>query len=173
VDFRPLEDRSDVLVYTSDPMGEGFEFGGAVSLVLKVSSSAKDTDFSAVLLEVDDQGRAINITRGIARARYREGLDRKVWMSPGGIYTLAIDLWFVSIRIPKGHRLRLHISSSQFPFFDRNLNTGGDNYTETRWVAAQNQVHHTNLHASYLSLPRRTDVGGSLASRLNTRSAAA
>ncbi len=152
--------RPDVLTYVSEPFSEGLEIAGAVKVVLHVSSSAPDTDFAAVMTEIDTEGRAVNITHGIARARYREGLHKTVWMTPGHIYEMPVDLWFASIRIPAGHRIGLQIASSHFPAFDRNLNTGGDNYTETEWVVATNTLHHGPAHPSALILtvsPQRLD----------------
>jgi len=151
--------RRDVLTYFSEPLTEDLEMVGPVNLLLHVSSSAPDTDFAAVLIEQDASGRMVNITHGIARARWREGFDRAVWMEPGEIYRMPIDLWFVSIRVPAGHRIGLQIASSHFPAFDRNLNTGGNNYTGTEWVIATNAVHHGPVHASVLTLPVRVAAG--------------
>jgi putative CocE/NonD family hydrolase len=155
-DRATIEDRSDVVVYTSPTLAHPLAIVGPVSLEIYVSSSAVDTDFAAVLTEVDAAGRSINITHGIARTRYREGLDRCVFMEPGHVYRVAIDLWHAAVEIPAGHRLRLTISSSHFPFYDRNLNTGGDNYVDTHWSVAENSVHHDPHHCSALLLPVRT-----------------
>jgi putative CocE/NonD family hydrolase len=157
-DRAPLEARPDLLVYTSPPLGADLEIVGPIAVELSVSSSARDTDFVAVLLEVDAAGRAINITHGITRMRWREGLDRKLLMTPGEIYAARIDLWFANIRIARGNRLRLHIASSHFPFFDRNLNTGDDNYTTTSMKVADNYVHHAPQTPSCLILSARGAV---------------
>ena len=149
--------RPDVLSYTSEVFIEPIEVVGSVRLDLHVSSTAKDTDFVGVLLEIDEAGRAVNIIDGITRARYREGLDKTVWMEPGAVYPVTIDLWFAAIRIPSGRRLGLQISSSHFPAFDRNLNTGADNSTETEWVVATNAIHHGPDHLSALVLTVRRD----------------
>ncbi|MBS0274760.1 MAG: CocE/NonD family hydrolase [Proteobacteria bacterium] len=152
-DFSPLELRPDILIYTGAPLESDLDIVGHVTLDLYVSSSARDTDFAAVLLEVEETGAAINITHGIVRMRFRDGLDKTVWMESGQVYPVQIDMWIASVRIPKGRRLRLHISSSRFPFYDRNLNTGGDNATETESVVAENCIHHSLAHASRLTLP--------------------
>ena len=154
-DRSAIEKRDDVLVYTTAPLAEAIEVAGPVRVTLYVSSSAVDTDFSAVLSEVDRDGRSINVTHGIARMRYREGIARPQLMEPGTVYAVTIDLWHVAIEFPRGHAIRLSVTSSHFPFFDRNLNTGGDNYTGTTWVVATNRVHHGPRHPSALSLPIR------------------
>jgi putative CocE/NonD family hydrolase len=112
-----------------------------------------DTDFAVVLSEVDDKGQSINITHGVVRMRYRDGLDRPAMMQPGEIYRAAVDLWHVSIEIPAGSRLRVAISSSYFPVYDRNLNTGGDNFTDTDWTVATNRIHHDAANLSAIHLP--------------------
>lgn len=150
-----LETRTDLLVYTSPPLDSDLDIVGAVTVELSVSSSARDTDFVAVLLEVDGAGRAINVTHGVVRMRWRGGLERKALMTPGEIYRAPIDLWFANIRIARGNRLRLHIASSHFPFFDRNLNTGEDNYTTTAMTVADNVIHHAAQTPSCLILSIR------------------
>jgi predicted acyl esterase len=152
-DRSEIERRSDVLVYTSDAVTNPLRITGQVSVSLHVRSSALDTDFVAVLTEVDALGRSINITHGIARMRYRDGLDCPTLMTPGAAFAVTIDLWHVAIQIPPGHRIRLAVSSSYFPVFDRNLNTGGDNYTEANFVTAHNSVLHDEAHPSKLMLP--------------------
>jgi putative CocE/NonD family hydrolase len=152
-DQRKAEVRSDVLVYSSEPLTEGIEVTGPIDAVLYVSSDAKDTDFTAKLVDVYPDGRAFNVQEGIIRARYREGQTKKVWLSPGQIAEVHIELGATANFFGPGHRIRLEVSSSNFPRFDRNLNTGGNNYDETRWVIANNAVHHTKQQASYLLLP--------------------
>ncbi len=153
-----LESRPDLIAFTSAPLAAPLALAGAVSAHLSVSSSAKDTDFTAVLLEVDPQGRALNITHGVLRMRWRDGFDAPVWMAPGAVYPVTIDMWFAAIEIPAGNRLRLHIASAYFPAFDRNLNTGGDNFTETAFVTADNAVHCGGAPGSRLVLPVRGGV---------------
>ncbi len=153
LDQREVERRPDVLVYSTPVLDRGIEITGPLKAVLYVSSSAKDTDFTAKLVDVHPDGSAYNYQEGILRARYREGFSRKVWLEPNKIYELTVDLMATSLFVPAGHRIRLEISSSNFPRFDRNLNTGGNNYDETKWVQAQNSVHHAPGKASYLLLP--------------------
>ena len=154
-DRASIEARPDVLTYTTAPYNHPLEIAGPVTLDLCVSSSAPDTDFSAVLTEVDAEGQSINIIHGIARMRFRNGFDQPELMIPGQIYRVQVDLWHAAIVIPVGHRLRLEITSSHFPVFDRNLNTGGDNYTSTDMLVARNAVHHTDMHRSVLNLMTR------------------
>jgi putative CocE/NonD family hydrolase len=152
-DQRKIEVRDDVLVYTSAPLDKGIEVTGPIDAVLSVSSDAKDTDFTAKLVDVYPDGRAFNIQEGILRARYREGQTRKAWLQPGDIVSLRIDMGATSNYFGAGHRIRLEVSSSSFPRWDRNLNTGGRNYDETAWLIAHNAVHHSVAHTSYLLLP--------------------
>jgi putative CocE/NonD family hydrolase len=152
-DQSDLEMRQDVLVYTTPPLENGLEITGPLELVLFVSSSAPDTDFTAKLVDVYPDGRAFNVQEGVLRARYREGFDKKVFMQPGGIYRVRVSLSVTSNYFGPGHRIRLEVSSSNFPRFDRNLNTGGRNYDETEWIVAENEIHHSGEHASYLMLP--------------------
>jgi putative CocE/NonD family hydrolase len=129
-DQREVEMREDVLVFTSAPLPDGLEVTGPIKLVLYVSSSAKDTDFSAKLVDVHPTGAAYNIQEGIHRMRFREGYHKKVWMEAGGIYKVEIDLEATSNYFKPGHRIRVDVTSSNFPRWDRNLNTGGNNYDE-------------------------------------------
>ncbi len=152
-DQRKVEMRDDVLVYTSSPLKDGIEVTGPIDAVLSVSSDARDTDFTAKLVDVYPDGRAFNIQEGILRARYREGQSKKVWFAAGDIAEVRIDMGATGNFFGPGHRIRLEVSSSSFPRFDRNLNTGGKNYDETRWRIAHNTVHHRGAHLSYLLLP--------------------
>jgi uncharacterized protein len=153
LDQSEVETRADVLVYTTPVLDRGIEVSGPIKAVLYVSSSARDTDFTAKLVDVYPDGVAYNIHEGILRARYREGFGKKVWMKPGQIYQVKIDMQATSNYFAAGHRIRLEISSSNFPRFTRNLNTGGNNYDETEWKVAQNQIHHRKDYASHLILP--------------------
>ena len=153
-DHSDIEDRRDVLVFTSEFVGdEGLEIAGPVSATLYVSSSALDTDFTAKLLDVAPDGSAINIVEGIQRARYRSGYEQPQLLEPAQIYEIAVDLHAVAYWFAPDHQIRLEVSSSNFPRFDRNLNTGGNNYDETNWVVANNMVHHSGPHPSYITLP--------------------
>ncbi len=148
-----LESRPDLLVFTSAPLETGLTIAGTVKLVLYVSSDAKDTDFNAKLLDVDPEGRSWNIMNGVLRARYRKGMTRKVLMEPGQVYQIEVSLKATAYRFRPGHRLRLHLTSSDFPLYDRNLNTGGNNFDETTFVKATNTVHHGGRYGSRLVLP--------------------
>lgn len=152
-DQSDVETRHDVLVYSTPVLKQGIEVTGPLQVVLYVSSSALDTDFTAKLVDVYPDGTAFNIQESILRARYREGFDKKVWMKQGEVYEVRIDLQATSNYFPPGHRIRLEISSSNFPRFDRNLNTGGNNYDETEWKVATNTIHHTNVYPSHIVLP--------------------
>jgi len=152
-DQSEVERRADVLVYSTPPLTAGVELTGTMELVLFVGSSARDTDFTAKLVDVYPNGTAFNLQDGVLRARYREGFNKKVWMKPGEIYPLKIDLHATSNHFPAGHRIRLEVSSSNFPRFDRNLNTGGNNYDESETMVATNTVCHSRARASYVVLP--------------------
>jgi putative CocE/NonD family hydrolase len=152
-DQRPVEARDDVLVYSTPPLAADMEVTGPVTLELYVKSSAVDTDFTAKLLDVRPDGFAQNMTEGILRARYRDSQEKPSLITPGQVYKLTVDVWSTSNVFKKGHALRLEVSSSNFPRFDRNLNTGEDNGTGTRFVTATNSVLHDAQHPSALVLP--------------------
>lgn len=152
-DQREVEARHDVLVYTTPPLEQGVEVTGALDVVLNVSSDARDTDFTVKLVDVYPDGRAFNVADGILRARYRNGQTRPAMMEAGKVYPLTIDMEATSNYFAPGHRIRLEVSSSNFPRFDRNLNTGGNNFDETEWKVARNSVHHGGVHASHILLP--------------------
>jgi uncharacterized protein len=120
---------------------------------VSISSNAPDTDVTVKLLDVFPDGRAMNIVEGITRVRYRDGFDKPRMMTPNTVYEVPVDLHATSWYLAPGHRLRVEISSSNFPRFDRNLNTGGRNYDETTWRVAKNTVHHSASHLSRLVLP--------------------
>jgi putative CocE/NonD family hydrolase len=145
--------REDVLVYTTDPFPDGLEVSGTVEVTLFVSSDARDTDFTVKLLDVHPDGRAYNLDETIQRVRYREGYDRQVFMEPGRVYEVEVSPMSTSNHFAPGHRLRIEVSSSNFPRFTRNLNTGGNNYDETEGVVAHNQVHHSAVHPSQIRVP--------------------
>ena len=152
-DQREIETRHDVLVYTSEPLKRGVEISGAIDVTLYVSSDARDTDFTVKLIDVQPDGTAYNLEETIQRARYREGYDKQVFMKPGEIYELNFSPMTTSAWFAPGHRIRVEISSSNFPRFARNLNTGGNNYDETEGVVAHNVVHHSPQHLSRIVLP--------------------
>jgi putative CocE/NonD family hydrolase len=154
-DQREVERRHDVLSYTSEPLPEPLTVIGPVELVLHASSSALDTDFTAKLVDVAPDGTAHNLADGILRARYRDSLSEPVLLEPGTVYELRIDLVATANVFAAGHRIRLDVSSSNFPRFDRNTNTGGTIAEEgiDDVVQAVNRVHHTRAHPSRLVLP--------------------
>jgi putative CocE/NonD family hydrolase len=152
-DQRPIEARKDVLVYSTPPLEKPVTIAGSVEAVLYVSSSAKDTDFMVKLVDVYPDGRALNLTEDAFRVRFREGYDKQVFMAAGKVYRIDLKEMVAAIRFPVGHRIRLDVASSNFPSYDRNLNTGGNNFDETAWVVARNSVHHGPDHQSHLVLP--------------------
>lgn len=153
-DQRPLSAREDVLVYTSEPLTTGFEMTGEIEVTLYIASSARDTDFIAKLVDVYPDGRALNVRENALRARYRNGRDRPaVLMTPGEIYPLKFKLGAYSLFFAPGHRVRLQITSSSFPRYERNLNTGGNNFDETHGVVAHNRIFHDSAHPSHITLP--------------------
>ena len=152
VEQREVEDRDDVLVYTSAPLEADLHLAGPLRAVLTISSDAPDTDLVARLVDVDPKGGALNIQEGALRLRYREGVPAKL-MEPGQRYTVSVDMRSIAYRIAKGHRLRLDVTSSSFPRLERNLNTGGNNYEETAGRNATNSIHHGPDAESWLELP--------------------
>ena len=154
-DQREVEQRADVLCYTSEVLTADMEVTGPVRLVLYVSSSAADTDFTGKLVDVHPDGTALILTDGILRARYRESLSTQKLMTPGEVYRLEIDLVATANVFFAGHRIRLEVSSSNFPRFDRNTNSGGviAQETEADFVRATNTVWHDAVRASHLILP--------------------
>jgi putative CocE/NonD family hydrolase len=156
-DQQQMETRNDILVYTTDILEEGVEISGFIESVLYVSSDAKDTDFTIKLIDVYPDGTAYNLDETIQRVRYREGYDKEVLMEKGEVYKVALTPMSTSNYFKKGHRIRIEISSSNFPRFARNLNTGGNNYDEKEGVVAQNSVHYSSLYPSQIRLPLITD----------------
>lgn len=153
VDQRPVSSRNDVLVFTSDVLLDGMEIAGPIDVVLYVSSSARDTDFMVKLVDVASDGMAVNVQLGDFRARYREGREKEVLMQEGKTYRVPVSLNNIAWWFRPGHRIRVQVTSSDFPSIARNLNTGGNNYDETEWVTAHNTVHHSRESASLVLLP--------------------
>ncbi len=151
-DQRPAETRHDVLVYLTPALKQDMEVTGPVSLDLYVSSSAVDTDFTGMLVDVWPNGFAQNLTSGILRLRYRSSQGSPRLAKPGEIYHINVDLWATSNVFRAGHRLQLEVSSSNYPRFDRNLNTGELQATGTRMIKATNVVYHDKRHPSALVL---------------------
>lgn len=154
-DQRIVEDRGDVLCYTGDPLEHDTEVTGPIRLILYVRSSALDTDFTGKLVDVYPDGRAMIITDGILRARYRNDFSKPELLVPGTVYRVEIDLIATANVFRAGHSIRLDVSSSNFPRFDRNTNSGGAiaYETETDFVVATNEILHEAEHPSHLILP--------------------
>jgi uncharacterized protein len=154
-DQRAVEGRPDVLCYTSAPMVEALEVTGSVELHLFVSSDRLDTDFTGKLVDVHPDGRSENLCEGILRCRYRNSASRPELLEPGTVYELTVDLVATSNVFRPGHRIRLQVSSSNFPRFARNGNSGGDpaGETEADFVVANNQVFHDRVRPSRIVLP--------------------
>jgi hypothetical protein len=153
LDQRPVEKRKDVLVYTSAPLKQDLEVTGPIRVVLYVSTSAPDTDFTAKLVDLFPNGEARNLTDGILRLRYRDGLEKLELAEPGKVYPLVIDAGVTSNVFLAGHAIRVEISSSNFPRFDRNPNTGRAVADETTLKKAQQMVYHSRQYPSHLLLP--------------------
>src|SRR5947209_2856357 len=147
------EERKDILVYMTEPLAKPLTFAGPVSAVISASSSAKDTDWFVNLSEVDNGGKIFPLAQGKIRARFRKSMKTPEMLKPGEIYEYTIDLWHTGITIPAGSRLRIEVASAAFPLFSRNLNTGGQNETETKFVSAQQTIYHDKNHPSYILLP--------------------
>ncbi len=146
-DQSKMEQRDDILVYSTEPLKEGIELTGSIDVSLYVSSDAKDTDFTVKLIDVDELGKAYNLDETIQRMRYRNGYDKPlVWMEKDKVYKMSFQPMTTSNYFAPGHRIRIEISSSNFPRFDRNMNTGGNNYDETKGVIAKNSVHHSTKY---------------------------
>jgi putative CocE/NonD family hydrolase len=153
-DQRDVEaSREDVLVYTTEPFEDGLEVSGTIGITLYVSSDARDTDFTVKLIDVYPDGTAYNLDETIQRVRYREGYDRQVFMEPDQVYEVEVSPMSTSNYFAPGHSLRIDVSSSNFPRFTRNLNTGGNNYDETEGVVAHNVVHHSAEYPSNIRVP--------------------
>ena len=152
-DQRTIENRTDVLVYSTKPLAEDMEVTGPVRLELWAKSSAVDTDFTAKLVDVSADGFAMNLSDGILRLRYRDSQEKPELMNPEQVYKISVDLSATSNVFRKGHIMRLEVSSSNFPRFDRNMNTGVDQATSRQFVSATNTVLHDAEHPSALLVP--------------------
>lgn len=152
-DRREIESRNDVLIFDTAPLEAPIDVTGPVKAVIFLSSSAVDTDLDLTLVDVFPDGRAMGVYQGTLRVRFREGMDREVLMEPGKVYPVEVDMNVVSNTFQPGHRIRLEVASARYPNHDRNLGTGGDNFTESEGVIAQNTVHHSAEYPSRLILP--------------------
>ena len=151
-DQNEVEERQDVLVYSTLPLEKDMEVTGPVTVTLWASTSATDTDFTAKLVDVCEAGCARNLTDGIIRARYRNSMSNPTPLEPGRAYCYEIDLWATSNVFKAGHQIRLEVSSSNFPRFDRNTNTGNIIAEDTELRPALQTVFHDGQQASYVSL---------------------
>ncbi|HTJ23551.1 MAG TPA: CocE/NonD family hydrolase [Gemmatimonadaceae bacterium] len=153
LDQREIEARPDVLVYTSEPLKEGIEVSGPMEFTTYVSSDRKDTDITIKVMDVYPDGHAYNLDETIQRLRYRNGYDKPIeMMEPGKVYKVALQPMTTSNFFEAGHRIRIEVSSSNFPRFDRNMNTGGKNYDETTGLVAHNTIHHSKQYPSQLKI---------------------
>ena len=152
-DQQEVETRDDVLVYTSETLKNGFEVTGFINSSIYISSDVKDTDITIKLIDVYPDGTAYNIDETIQRVRYREGYDKEVFMEKGNVYKVDLSQMSTSNYFKKNHKIRIEISSSNFPRFARNLNTGGDNFNESKGIVARNTIHHSKKYPSSISLP--------------------
>ena len=152
LDQRKMEERPDILVYTSEPLSKDTEVSGPITVTLYVSADVKDTDVTAKILDVLPDGTAYNLDETIQRLRYREGDDKLVWIEPGKVYKVTLTPMVTSNLFAAGHRIRLEVAGSNFPRFDRNLNTGGNNFDETTAVTSHTAIHHSAQYPSTLTL---------------------
>jgi uncharacterized protein len=152
-DQRGIEERPDVLVFTTPPLQEKIEVTGPIQLVLYASSSAVDTDFTGKLVDVWPNGKAYNLTHGIVRARYRNSAYKPEFIEPGKVYEFTIDLGVTGIVFKAGHCIRLEISSSNYPEYDRNQNTGNPIGQDAEIEVATQTIFHTDKYLSHLLLP--------------------
>ncbi len=152
-DQSQMELRDDILVYTSEPLKAGIEVSGFIESTLYLSSDVKDTDLTIKIIDVYPDGKAYNLDETIQRVRYREGYDKEVFMEKGNVYPVKMTPMSTSNYFEAGHRIRIEVSSSNFPRFDRNLNTGGINFDESEGVVAHNTIHHSKKYPSVIRLP--------------------
>jgi uncharacterized protein len=154
-DQRVIGDRPDVLSFTSDELDSDVEVTGPLSVTLHASTSAADTDFTAKLVDVWPDGRAMGVADGIVRARYRDGSGQPDPIRPGEVYEFVIDLIATSQVFKAGHRLRVDVSSSNFPCFDRNPGNGAPAAicTEREFVIAEQTIWHDRERPSFITLP--------------------
>ena len=145
--------REDILVYTSEPFTEPYTIAGPVSAKLFAASSAKDTDWFVRLLEIEPDGEIHALVEGRFRARFRSSMSRPELLEPGQVYAYELDLWQTGLTFETGSRMRVEVASASFPLFSRNLNTGGHNEKETKFVSAEQTIYHDAEHASHVLVP--------------------
>ncbi|MBL0389186.1 CocE/NonD family hydrolase [Tumebacillus sp. ITR2] len=152
-DYAALEQRADVLVYSTDVLETDTEVTGPIRMELFAASSAVDTDFMVKLLDVHPNGFVQRLTDGMVRARFRNGMEREELIEPGKVYGYEIDCWHMSHVFQAGHRIRIEVASSAFPKYDRNLNTGAPLGQTTEMVVAKQTVYHDEQYPSAIVLP--------------------
>ena len=152
-DQKEMELNENILVYTTDSLKDGMEISGFINSTLYLSSDVRDTDITIKIIDVYPDGRAYNLDETIQRVRYREGYDKEVFMEKNKVYKVNMTPMSTSNYFKKGHKIRIEISSSNFPRFARNLNTGGDNYNETESIIANNTIYHSKKYLSSITLP--------------------
>ena len=152
LDQRKMEERQDILVYTSPALAADAELSGPITVTLYVSADVKDTDVTVKLIDVLPDGTAYNLDETIQRLRYREGDDHTVWLEKGKVYKVTLTPMNTSNLFAAGHKIRLEVAGSNFPRFDRNLNTGGNNYDETEAVVAHTSIHHSAQYPSSVTI---------------------
>jgi hypothetical protein len=153
LDQTQIEKRADVLVYTTAPFTKHLKIAGEIRASLYVSSTARDTDLTLKLVDVYPDGRAYNVLDTIQRLRYREGIDHERLMEPGKVYRIDLANMSIASHFAPGHRIRIEIAGSNFPYFERNLNTGGNNFDESKGVVTTIEVHHDPQEASFIEIP--------------------
>ena len=145
--------RKDILVYSSEPFEKPYTFVGPVSAVLYASTTARDTDWHMRLIRINKDGKLLTVGHGKVRARYRNSLVKPELLTPGAVYEYRLDLWHTGLTLQPGERLRIEVASAAFPMFSRNLNTGGHNEMETKFVSAEQSVFHNRRYPSHVILP--------------------
>jgi len=152
-DQQDLEQRPDVITFTTGPLTEPIEVTGRLTARLVITSDRVDTDFAVKLTDVYPDGRSMNVADGLARCRSRKGFDHLAVLTPGEPTPIEVDLWSTSIVFNKGHRIRVAVSSSNYPRFDVNVNTGWPGWPMGPVLPAHNQVLCSQSHASHIILP--------------------
>jgi len=153
MDQRKVESRDDVLLFTSEALSEPVEVTGRVRAKLYVSSDCRDTDFTVKLTDVYPDGRSMLLTDGILRTRFRESIERESLLTPGEVYELTVDLWCTSIIFNRGHKVRVAVSSSNYPRFDPNPNTGRPLRADNKTQIATNTLHLSKRYPSRIVMP--------------------
>ncbi|WIO74960.1 CocE/NonD family hydrolase [Porticoccaceae bacterium LTM1] len=152
-DMSHKEEREDILVYTSEPLDKGIEMTGKIRAKIFLSTDVPDTDLAVKIMDVYPDGRAYALQEGFLRLRYREGFDKKVLLMPGKIYEIDLDMLVYSNYFMPGHKIRIDVTSSSMPTYNRNLNTGGDNSLDADFQKANVTIHHGGEYSSYIELP--------------------